>query len=483
MKYQRITSGKYTYTFRYKKYDMESEKEKMLEKRSSLRSWRERGGRIPHQNGIIGIVIVAVVFLGLVLYPYFTDDGGNSISAAKTQNSPSLPQLTPGAIKTSYSIPAPSIKLRSPENVSYNTSIPLLDLLVAGSSINTIFMSIDGNENIAVPHDGSLASEKYNLLGEQAIKEDFSRETNKWASVGRGWKIENGRYLVDTNEISLSVADLKVNSSGFGIETTVNNRPGGTYSNGFLVFSYSNPDDFYYAGAYIGSKKLAIGGKGFVSKIDVYEDTLGQGIDYKLNVVVDGGKVDLYYNGIKKLEYDFGTLPPGKVGLLVNGAITEFDDFSLRLPFSDGIHKITIYANNTAGNASYQTVYFTVNTSAEPGKIGKIGVPLIKSGLEITVKSVIAGDVQTTAWISVKNLEDKIKPFKLSPSPTIIDNNGTQYESVRVSRSSEIMQTDLYPYANREGAVFFMKLKEGTSAKRMVLYANGDRFEFDLNLP
>ncbi len=482
MKYQRITSGKYTYTFRYKKYYMEPEKEKILEKRSSLRSWRERGGKIPHQNGIIGIVIV-VVFLGLVLYPYFTDS--DSTSAAKTQNSPPLPQPTPPAIKTTYSIPAPSIKLRSPENVSYNTSIPLLDLLVAGSSINTIFMSIDGNNNIAIPHDGSLASVKYNLIGEQAIKEDFSKETNQWASVGRGWRIENGRYLVDAKEISLSVADLKVNSSHFGIEATVNNRPGGTYSNGFLVFSYSNPDDYYYAGAYIGSKKLAIGGKGFVSKIDVIEDTLGQGTDYNLNVVVDDGKVDLYYNGIKKLEYDFGTLPPGKAGLLVNGAITEFDDFSLRLPFSDGIHNITIYANNTAGNASYQTVYFTVNTSADPetGIIGEIGSPLIKNGLEISVKSVTAGDIQTTAWISVKNLEDKIKPFKLSPSPTIIDNNGTQYESVRVSRSSEIMQTDLYPYANREGAVFFMKLKEGTSAKRMVLYANGNRFEFDLNLP
>ena len=160
----------------------------------------------------------------------------------------------------------------------------------------------------------------------------------------------------------------------------------------------------------------------------------------------------------------------------------EYDHVYVYRPLSDGPHRVSIRANNTAGNIITQTVYFTVNTTLKATNvIGKIGVPLIKNGLEVTVKSVTAGDIQTSAWLSVKNREDMEKPFKLSPAPVILDNRGNQYENLKVARSAEITQTSLYPDATREGAIFFEKFKEGASPKKLFLYVNGDKFEFMLD--
>lgn len=97
------------------------------------------------------------------------------------------------------------------------------------------------------------------------------------------------------------------------------------------------------------------------------------------------------------------------------------------------------------------------------------------------MKSVIVGDIQTNVWIVAKNIADIQKPFKLNPNPVIIDDDGNQYEKIKVARSAEIAQSDLYPQAKREGAVFFERFKEGTKPKRLVLYVNGDRFEFMLD--
>lgn len=156
---------------------------------------------------------------------------------------------------------------------------------------------------------------------------------------------------------------------------------------------------------------------------------------------------------------------------------TEFDDFSVFLPLSDGRHKLTIFAKDTAGSTSSQTVNFNVSLDV----VGKLGAPSAKNGIEITIKSVTPSDFYTRVWVSVRNMENTEKPFKLTPSPVIIDNSGNQYESIKVARSGEIVQTNLYSMAKREGAVFFERLKEGASLKKLVLNVNGDKLEFMLD--
>lgn len=124
----------------------------------------------------------------------------------------------------------------------------------------------------------------------------------------------------------------------------------------------------------------------------------------------------------------------------------------------------------------------TINNTSTPPEdlvIGKIGVPLEKNGFEITIQSVNPSSIQTSVWIVAKNTGNKEKPFKLSPKPVIIDNYGNQYETKTVARSG-IVQSELFPNAKRDGAVFFDRIREGTKAQKLILYVNENKFEFKL---
>lgn len=125
----------------------------------------------------------------------------------------------------------------------------------------------------------------------------------------------------------------------------------------------------------------------------------------------------------------------------------------------------------------------TVNVMVTPKRIivGKLGVPLVSSGFEITVKSVTLTDIRSSVWIIVRNIENGEKPFKIGPGTIIIDNIGQQYENIKVARSAEIAQTNLSAKAMREGAIFFETLKEGRTAKNLTLNINNDKIEFILD--
>lgn len=126
----------------------------------------------------------------------------------------------------------------------------------------------------------------------------------------------------------------------------------------------------------------------------------------------------------------------------------------------------------------------TVNNTSTPPEdlvIGRIGVPLEKNGFEITVKSVSLSNIYTSIWIVANNTGDIEKPFKLSPKPVIFDNYSNQYENLIVAKAGIAQNTNLYPKAKREGAVFFDRIREGTKAQKLIFYVNGDKFEFKLD--
>lgn len=67
---------------------MEDE-EKIIEKRSSFRGWKERNkSKLPHKLNIIGITVIVLVFSALVIYPYW---GEATNSSAKDKNKISSP--------------------------------------------------------------------------------------------------------------------------------------------------------------------------------------------------------------------------------------------------------------------------------------------------------------------------------------------------------------------------------------------------------
>lgn len=156
----------------------------------------------------------------------------------------------------------------------------------------------------------------------------------------------------------------------------------------------------------------------------------------------------------------------------VSSSITNNTSFPIKT--STDVNKTSANINKTISSNITKT-----NTSQKV--IGKIGVPLINKGFEITVKSISPTEIRMTVWVIVKNKDNYEKPFKLGPGTTILDNAGQQYENIKVARSAEIAQTNLSAQAMREGAVFFERLKDGRSPKKLTLNINNDKIEFILD--
>src|SRR4030067_2180445 len=75
--------------------------------------------------------------------------------------------------------------------------------------------------------------------------------------------------------------------------------------------------------------------------------------------------------------------------------------------------------------------------------IGKMGTPFVLNGFEINVTKADSSFLYTNIWIIAKNIGDVEKPFKIGLSTVLIDNIALQYERVQVTRSREIIQTNL----------------------------------------
>jgi hypothetical protein len=138
--------------------------------------------------------------------------------------------------------------------------------------------------------------------------------------------------------------------------------------------------------------------------------------------------------------------------------------------------KISI--NNTNNTTNAKTNKTIIN---ETRLIGKLKVPIIVKGFEITVKGVTVTEIRTSIWISIRNKDSYEKTFKIGPGTIMLDNIGQQYEKIRVTRSAEIVQTNLAAQALKEGAVFFERLKEGRKPKRLTLDINDEKVDFILD--
>lgn len=111
---------------------------------------------------------------------------------------------------------------------------------------------------------------------------------------------------------------------------------------------------------------------------------------------------------------------------------------------------------------------------------GKIGIPFMEDGFEITVKSAARSITYASVWITVKNTDNKEKSFKIDFGTVLIDNMIEQYENIHLKRSAEIVQTNLAAKAMREGAIFFEPLKESRRPEKLLLNINGQKAEIIL---
>jgi hypothetical protein len=453
------------------------ERKEIMDKRSSLRAWRERGGKVTNKGGLIGAAVIILLLAVIIVSSFWNNVEGNStMPVEKPKNTPvSTPQKNP--VSTFATLPAPSITIYSPENITYNTSTPPLNFIVAGSNLDSVMVSVDGGPNITIPHDGTMAKIDFARLNPLFI-DDFSGTTKgKWKESSN-WRVEGGKYITEGGTSAFGdeewdnyiiEAKTKINS---GKDVSIDMRWDGK-SNNYRVQTYD---------AYGNFQLHKFDDKGYTNLFSTKLSINDPAAWHTWKIAANDSRIQASIDDNQYIDYkdEDKTYLKGKSLLRVMSANVEYDHIQVYRPLSDGSHKLTIFSNNTAGNASSRTVFFTINSKTETAVAEKIGIPVVKNGLEITVKSVTQSVQFTNVWLSVKNIEDKEKPFKIGTGTVIIDNMNKQYENIKVPRSAEIAQTNLYPQAIRDGAIFFERLKEGTIPSKLILYVNGDKLEFML---
>lgn len=453
----------------------DDERKEIMDRRSSLRGWRERGGKVPPQGELIGvavIILLVIVIIGSSLWNNVEADTTTPVEKPKTTPAPQAPPVS-----SPFLLPAPGITIYSPENITYNTSTPPLNFIVAGSSLGSVLVSVDDGPGITIPHDGTVAKIDF-AKGNPLFIDDFSGQTKgRWKDSSK-WRVEGGNYITEGGTSSFGdvewdnyiiEAKMKINS---GKDVSIDLRRDGG-SNHYRVQTtdpYNNlylhkMDDKGYTNLF--GTKLSI------------NDPSGWHV---WKIAANGSRIQAYIDDDQYINYRDDDKPylNGSILLRVISANVEYDYIHVYKPLTDGSHKLTIFSNNTAGNASSRTVFFTTSSKTENSVSEKIGIPLVKDGFEITVKSVTPSIQFINVWLTVKNIGDEGKPFKIGSGTVIIDNMNQQHENIKVARSAEIAQTSLYPQAIREGAVFFERLKEGAVPSKLILFVNGEKFEFML---
>lgn len=103
----------------------------------------------------------------------------------------------------------------------------------------------------------------------------------------------------------------------------------GTNRDASIVFRYNDPSNFYWAGlglynSFAGIARVVNGVYEPLITTTETDQTIVYGQDYDLKVVVAGSKIQLFINGVLKLEYTDTTFTNGGVGLRMYNAHAQY---------------------------------------------------------------------------------------------------------------------------------------------------------------
>ena len=158
--------------------------------------------------------------------------------------------------------------------------------------------------------------------------------------VSGSWQIDDAhRYqaAVQPGQQALAVLDLGHLPSAFDVSSVVRITDGGSdfNRNALVLFDYRGPDDFKFAGAFIGAGEWRIGHyDGTDWAFDVRAAAaLATETDYHPEVLIRDSVAALHVAGVDPLVHDFGPgnggLNEGQVGMGTRNALATFDDLAV----------------------------------------------------------------------------------------------------------------------------------------------------------
>lgn len=300
------------------------------EKPSYLHDCSEKWGKIPYKGELLGAILIIMIFLSLM--------------------APSLWKIV--------SVPAPGIKIISPENITFNTSTPPLNFIVGGSNLDRVLLSVDDGPDITVPHEGSIANIDFARLNPIFI-DDFSATTEGIWKAGNSWKLEGGRYIttggtsvfgdpgwsdyiIETKIKINSGKDVSIDFRWDGGDNNYRLQTTDLYRN-FMLHKISN-------GSYVtlSHKKLT-------------------GIDpdgwHTWKIIANSSNIRAFIDNVPYIDYTDSDRPylKGKFRLRATLANVEYDYVYVYKPLSRGQHNLKILASNTAHNSISKVVNFTIS--------------------------------------------------------------------------------------------------------------------------
>lgn len=277
----------------------------------------------------------------------------------------------------------PLIKVNSPLDNTISDNTPLLNITINELNLDSVWISLDGENNISYTHKNGTADFAHLNL---SFADDFSNYADNspatpiWVNPATFITavIDNGTYKLH-NETALYDA-LAYISNFNQTNYTGSSRvmiPPGQYGGAYLSPRFIDVNNKYeivldFDWGTVSISKV-VGGvwSSLASRATntlPIPITITKGNWYTLGFKINGSNISAYLNGQFALNVTDSDLDYTGFSLIAlddkYSHTAYFDNIEFYNELSDGPHNITVYANDTAGNQNSTTVHFIIDTTA-----------------------------------------------------------------------------------------------------------------------
>lgn len=242
-------------------------------------------------------------------------------------------------------------------------------------------------------------------------EESDNENPDGWTEVVGTWYVISNRYYGSHTATSgITLIDNITTGTSQDIRCIAQAKTGGTYVNAILIYDYQSASNFKYAFLAVGSDFWKIGQYiGYWDDKATYGEALNANQDYRIRVTIVGTKVTFYgwdttnEQWVEKCNYTWASIGTGSIGVAIDTAIAEFDDFVIystgnitlnsedflshdiaRRDFRDLINKQTVVGGNERLNDDFTTTLYHWGTIYNSDK-GTCAIDDANDRLEIEV--------------------------------------------------------------------------------------------------
>ena len=464
--------------------------------------------KLGEKSAFIGIILT-VIFFTYLLFSGFSQNQNSNLNNTQIINEVefNVSEEKPNkvCIQASAILP-PSIKIRSPENTTYNKT-PDIDFVVAGN-LNSVILFIDG-EKIPVPHDSAIASVDESITYRE-FNETFEEPESfrKWSEPSRGYTAVLEEFGGD-NCIRIFTYNPSKGWSWIKREFDVIPSVWYTVSAEMRVHNMQGLHIAVDGYSDKGWKRLVtLGGKS--TKWEEYSASFYVPHEVKkIRINLNAGWSLDGTNPAYAWIDDIRIYPHPAIQLINNRSVLFIKELE------EGYHNLTIFANNTAGESNTVTVGFKISRQEE-GEIaeekeeeiygmrdtitrGDIAVTLEGYSPDYTVQSYSGSKIielkYTRVNLTIENRGEEEITLHFTPyEPVLIGyrfypGRGEIYDymKLRIKREDgiviehpdQIEKDVIFPDTEKEGAIFFYpSIDSDISKLKLILYLNNEKFEF-----